>query len=217
MTPMANISTLEMCRRDLFTAEEELMKTYTEAQVERILRIREMYNWLLANPEAKDRMFVEEELSRGLIRHRTQAYGDLAVVRKLAPLLAQSSREFHRWRFNELILETYQMAKKRKDTKTMEKAASSYAKYNRIDLEEEVQFPFELIAVQPFMATDDPRVLGIVPIPNVRQYVKDTLARYVKENADIEDITWEEADLEEDVLFPEDEEAPLDEGDAFTD
>ena len=29
------------------------------------------------------------------------------------------------------------MAKKRKDTKTMEKAASSYAKFNCIDLEDE--------------------------------------------------------------------------------
>lgn len=209
---MANISTLDMCRRDLFTAEEELMKTYTEAQVERILRIREMYNWLLANPEAKDRMFVEEELSRGLIKHRTQAYGDLAVVRKLAPLLAQSSREFHRWRFNEMILETYQMAKKRKDTKTMEKSASSYAKYNRIDLEEEMKFPFEMMVVQPFTATNDPRVLGISPIPNLRKFIDGLLGRYRVDFADIDDVTWEEADLEEEELFGAEEPKMIDDG-----
>ena len=93
------------------------------------------------------------------------------------------------------------MAKKRKDTKTMEKAASSYAKFNRVDLEDEQVVPYDMIVVQPFTATDDPTVLGIKPIPNIREKIRTLLNKYRAENIDIEDIEYEEADLEEADLF----------------
>ena len=102
-----------------------------------------------------------------------------------------------------MILETYQMAKKRKDTKTMEKAASSYAKYNRVDLEDEQAVPYDLIVVQPFTATDDPTVLGIKPIPNINERIHALLKKYQAENMDIEDVEFEEPDLELPSLFPE--------------
>lgn len=193
-------ATIDICRKDLFTAEEQMPAEYSQQQVQHILRIREMYTWLISNPDAKDREFVEEIICRHHVG-RTCAYADLAIIKSLLPALASASRDFHRWRYNEMILETYQMAKKRKDTKTMEKAASSYAKYNRVDLEDEQAVPYELIVVQPFTATDDPRVLGIKPIPNLHKKIKEMVDYYRNETIDIEDIEWEEADLEEDTLF----------------
>lgn len=198
---MAYPNALELCRSDLFTKEEELRQAYPQLLVDKVLRVRDMYNWCIANPDAKDRQFVEQELSRYDIS-KVVAYSDLAIVKTLLPTLATASRDFHRWRYNEMILETYQMAKKRKDTKTMEKAASSYAKYNRIDLEDEQAVPYEMIVVQPFTATSDPTVLGIKPIPNINDKIKAMLNKYRAETIDIEDITYEEADLEEESLFP---------------
>ena len=198
---MAYPNALELCRSDLFTKEEELRQAYPQLLVDKVLRVRDMYNWCIANPDAKDRQFVEQELSRYDIS-KVVAYSDLAIVKTLLPTLATASRDFHRWRYNEMILETYQMAKKRKDTKTMEKAASSYAKYNRIDLEDEQAVPYEMIVVQPFTATSDPTVLGIKPIPNINDKIKAMLNKYCAETIDIEDITYEEADLEEESLFP---------------
>ena len=195
---------IDVCRLDLFTAEDELREKYTEPIVARVLRIRDEYNWFLSNPDAKDRQFVEAALSRYGI-NRSQAFSDLAIIKALLPQLAQASRDFHRYRFNEMILETYQMAKKRKDTKTMEKAASSYAKYNRVDLEDEQAVPNDLIVVQPFTATDDPTVLGIKPIPRLQERIQELLHKYQAENIDIEDIEYEEADLEEQSLFPNEE------------
>lgn len=84
----------------------------------------------------------------------------------------------------------------------MERAAASYAKYNRVDLEDEQTLPYELIVVQPFTATDDPTVLGIKPIPNIQQKISDMIAKYRAETLDIEDVEFEEADLEFDTLFP---------------
>lgn len=198
---MAYPNALELCRSDLFTKEDELRQAYPQLLVYKVLRVRDMYNWCIANPDAKDRQFVEQELSRYDIS-KVVAYSDLAIVKTLLPTLATASRDFHRWRYNEMILETYQMAKKRKDTKTMEKAASSYAKYNRIDLEDEQAVPYEMIVVQPFTATSDPTVLGIKPIPNINDKIKAMLNKYRAETIDIEDITFEEADLEEESLFP---------------
>ena len=198
---MAYPNALELCRSDLFTKEDELRQAYPQLLVDKVLRVRDMYNWCIANPDAKDRQFVEQGLSRYDIS-KVVAYSDLAIVKTLLPTLATASRDFHRWRYNEMILETYQMAKKRKDTKTMEKAASSYAKYNRIDLEDEQAVPYEMIVVQPFTATSDPTVLGIKPIPNINDKIKAMLNKYRAETIDIEDITFEEADLEEESLFP---------------
>ena len=193
---------IDACRLDLFTSEEELREKYDMRIVARILRVREEYNWFLSNPDSKDRQFVETAMARHGI-NKTQAYSDLAIVKALLPQLSQASRDFHRYRYNEMILETFQMAKKRKDTKTMEKAASSYAKFNRVDLEDEQAVPYDLIVVQPFTATDDPSVLGIKPLPRLQERIQQLLHKYRAENMDIEDIEYEEADLEEKSLFPD--------------
>ena len=198
---MSNPSTLEICRLDLFTAEDELRERYPDSIVTRVLRVREEYNWFLSNPDAKDRQFVENAVSRFGIS-KSLAYNDLGIVKMLLPHLSQASRDFHRYRYNEMILETFQMAKKRKDTKTMEKAASSYAKFNRVDLEDEQAVPYDLIVVQPFTATDDPSVLGIKPMPRLQERIQELLHKYQAENIDIADIEYEEADLEESALFP---------------
>lgn len=198
---MANPSALEVCRTDLFTREAELRERYPQSVVDKVLRVREMYNWFIANPDGTDREFVNELVQRHEVSKVT-AYSDLAVVKAMLPLLAAASRDFHRWRFNEMIMNTYKMAQKRKDTKTMERAAASYAKYNRVDLEDEQVMPYEMIVVQPFTATSDPSVLGIKPIPNVQRKISDMIKKYRAETIDIEDVEFEEADLELDALFP---------------
>lgn len=198
---MANPSALEVCRTDLFTREAELRERYPQSVVDKVLRVREMYNWFIANPDGTDREFVNELVQRHDVSKVT-AYSDLAVVKAMLPLLAAASRDFHRWRFNEMIMNTYKMAQKRKDTKTMERAAASYAKYNRVDLEDEQVMPYEMIVVQPFTATSDPSVLGIKPIPNIQRKISDMIKKYRAETIDIEDVEFEEPDLELDALFP---------------
>ena len=133
-------------------------------------------------------------------------YADLGIIKQLLPALSSSSRDFHRWKANQMLLETYAMAKKRKDTKTMERAASSYAKYNRVDLEDEQVMPYDQIVIQPFTATNDPSVLGIKPIPDIDKRIKEMTEKYRRESIDIDDVEYEEADLEENELFgPADE------------
>lgn len=197
---MAVPKIIDVCRLDMFTNEAELKEKYDAVVVSRLMRVRDEYQWTLANPDLSDRQFVEEFMGRSGMSE-SAIYSDLAVIKQLLPALSTSSREYHRWKANQMLLETYQMAKKRKDTKTMERAASSYAKYNRVDLEDEQAMPFDLIVVQPFTATNDPSVLGIKPTPNIDRRIKEMIEKYRKESLDIEDVEFEEADLEENDLF----------------
>lgn len=199
---MSYPNAMEVCRADLFTKEAELAERYPQPIVDKVLRVREMYNWFIANPDGTDREFVAELMQRHSVAKCT-AYSDLAVVKALLPMLATANRDFHRWRTNEMLINTYRMAEKRKDTKTMERAATAYGKLNRVDIEDEQAMPYEMIVPQPFTATDDPRVLGIEPIPNIQAKIDAMIAKYRAETIDIEDVTFEEVDLELSALFPD--------------
>ena len=204
---MPTPNTIEVCRAHLFTKEVELREQYPQQIVDKVLRVREMYNWFIANPDGTDREFVSEVCQRHGI-HRTTAYSDLAVVKSLLPMLGSASRDFHRWRTNEMLIATYKMAEKRKDSKTMERAATAYGKLNRVDLEDEQAMPYDMIVPQPFTATDDPRVLGIEPIPTINEKISAMIQKYRAETIDIEDVEFEEVDLEFDVLFPDTQNNP---------
>ena len=199
---MGTPSAIEVCRADLFTRESELLERYPQVLVDKVLRVREMYNWFISNPDGSDREFVAEVMQRHDISKVT-AYSDLAIVKALLPMMSTASRDFHRWRTNEMLIATYKMAEKRKDSKTMERAATAYGKLNRVDLEDEQAMPYDKIVPQPFTATDDPRVLGIEPIPNINEKISQMIEKYRRETIDIEDVEFEEYDLEFDTLFPD--------------
>ena len=197
---MSMPSIVDIAREDLYTARDKLLEKYAVSQVDHLIRLREMVTWMIANPDAKDRQFVDEIKQRYDISHVT-AYADLKIIKSILPSLTESTREYHRWRYNEMILETYQMAKKRKDTKTMERAATSYAKYNRIDVEDETAVPYHMIVVQPFFPTTDPRVVGINPVPNIDERIKKLTKELAVSNPDTLNIEYEEADLPIEAIF----------------
>ena len=197
---MPNI--LDIARTDLYTNREELEQRYAITQVDHVIRLRDMVTWCIANPDAKDRQFVDEIMQRYGISMVT-AYADLKIIKAILPDMAETTRDYHRWRYNEMILETYQMAKKRKDTKTMEKAATSYAKYNRIDVEDEQSVPYHMIVVQPFFPTTDPRVVGINPVPNIDDRIRKLTKELADSHPDTLNIEYEEADLNIDEIFEE--------------
>ena len=194
-------SALDACKVDLFSSDEDLRQKYPVAFAERVMRIRDMYNYWLANPSMKDRQLRDQIMSRYDVS-QSCAYSDISIIHQLAPLVQQNSRDFHRVRYNEMILETYAMAKARKDTKTMERAATSYAKYNRVDLEDEMAMPYDEIVVQPFCATLDVTVLGLPAIPDVYSHIDKLTKELSRDFADISDVDYEEVDLEEDKIFP---------------
>ena len=93
------------------------------------------------------------------------------------------------------------IVKSLKDTKTMEKAATSYAKYNRINVEDETAVPYHMIVVQPFFPTTDPRVVGINPVPNIDERIKKLTKELGAAHPDTLNIEYEEADMNFEEIF----------------
>ncbi len=100
-----------------------------------------------------------------------------------------------------MTLRTFEIAEARKDARSMAQAAANYARYLNIDKEDESDIPVDQIIPQPFVPTDDPSVLGIRQIPNIRERIRELTEKYIKEIPDIEDIEAEDADLDENNLF----------------
>ena len=80
---MSYPNALEVCRTELFTKVEDLQQKYPQALVDKVVRVREMYNWFLSNPGGTDREFVSEVMQRHSVSKVT-AYSDLAVVIRAA-------------------------------------------------------------------------------------------------------------------------------------
>ena len=51
---MSYPNAIEVRRAELFTKEVELRDRYPQALVAKVLRMREMYNWFIANPDGTD-------------------------------------------------------------------------------------------------------------------------------------------------------------------
>lgn len=201
---MPQPKTIDLARQEMFTPREELEKRFSPERVEHLIRLRDMYNFFLNDPAGRDRNFVDKFRAKYNIS-QSMAYADLALVKQLLPALAPASREFHRQRVSEMLLETYNMAKARKDVKAMALAAKELGKVNRVDLEDEKELPYELIVVQPFSPSLDPTLIGLKRIDNLEEVKARLRKQLAADNPDIEDVDYELADLEEESLFPDTE------------
>lgn len=196
-------SAIEICRTQPFATEEELLRDYPPVLVEKVLRVREMTNWRLENPQKTDGEFITEMMGRFRVS-RVTAHSDLAVVRAMLPLLTETNRSYYRWRYNEMIEETYEMARKKGNVAVMERAATSMARNNHIDEPDELenmQEIYDKIIPQRFAPTDDPRVIGIEPIANINEKIKAMLDKYRAETIDIDDVKFEPEDVEFEDIF----------------
>lgn len=66
----------EIVQSDFFAPEDVLRDKFPATSVERVLRLRALYNWVISNPDCKDKEFVDEAISRYAIS-KTLAYDDL--------------------------------------------------------------------------------------------------------------------------------------------
>lgn len=163
-----------------------------------LIRLRDIYSYWLKFPLTKDRDLVAYiEKAYGL--QPTQAYADLRLVKALLGDLQRSTKEYHRYRFIEMVNAAYEMARINRDAKSMVAAADKYAKYTQLDKEDLVDRGFDKIMVQPFKPTDDPSVAGFKPVPNIREKIKEKISSYW--NEEIEEVEFETVEFNEEDIF----------------
>ena len=196
---MPRPDTLEICRVHLFDEKEELQKqSLPDATIERIIRIRAAYMFWLAHPRNADAEIRDFLLNFGV--NKSAAYEDIQIIKILLGNATETSKAFHRFKFNSMILNAYEVAEKKHDTRSMVSSSAQYARYNQLDKEDAYKIPWNEIVPQPFEPTSDPSVIGIKPIANIQEKIRALKEKYFK---DIEDIEYEAEDLNEENLFTE--------------
>lgn len=201
MKPMTEPLYIETIREHLFDSLPELQELKLRPQqIERILRVREYYNYWLRYPTVRDKEIVSKLCEQfNLPRHI--AYRDLAIIKTLLGDLGKTSKDFVRFQFNEMLRDTYDMAKRDHNVDAMQKCLNLMGKYNKLDKDDILDNRWDLITPQTFELTDDPSVIGFKPIPNIREKIKAKLHQYWHDG--IEDVQYVEVNRANELIKPD--------------
>lgn len=169
-------SDIDIYAVNLMKPEEEMRNDrVSEEVIGRVIRLRDVYNYMLRNPLVKDRTYVDYIESRYGVTKRT-AYGDLEILHAIVGNLQQCTKEWHRWRFNNMIMEGYAIALRRQDPAAIAKLAQQYGKYNRLDKTDDLDN--RLSEVPHIVFTFDVAKIGFRPIPNAFKYIDQIIKKY---------------------------------------
>lgn len=191
---MSQQDNVELYSSILFLSDDEIARKKLPANVtERIGRIRQTYNYWCRYPQ-KSEMEIRDYILSHWDVQKSVAYQDYWLIKTLLGSFQQSSRDYHRWRFNTLIMEQYYKASEQGDQRSAIAALSAYARFNRLDAPDDAGHDYDLIAPQTFEPSSDPTTIGIKPVKNLDAKVRTLIAKYNKE--DLDRIDAEEPDYD---------------------
>lgn len=162
--------------------EDELRSRKVEEQkIRRIIRLRDEYNYMLRNPLKKEREYIDyiqasyvDENGKPVAK-RT-AYEDLEYLHAIVGNLQMCTKEWHRWRFNQMIMEGYAIAVRQGDAAAIARLAGQYGKYNNLDKNDEVDRGYGQLPKIVFVFNVE--VMGFKPIPNVQKVMDRLYAEF---------------------------------------
>lgn len=161
---------------------QQLQEKRVEPQViQRCLRLRDIYNFMLRNPLKKDREYIDYIQANyhdadGNPLSKRKAYEDIEILHAIVGNLQQCTKEWHRWRFNNMIMEGYAIAIRKEDAAAIAKLAGMYGKYNQLDKNDERDN--KLTEVPHLVFVIDVRSMGFQPIPNAYSVMDQLIAEF---------------------------------------
>lgn len=201
---------IDLYSDNLMLPEDELRNKKVAPQViQRIIRLRNIYNYMLRNPLKKEREYVDYIEANckdgdGKPLSKRKAYEDLEILHAIIGNLQQCSKEWHRWRFNNMIMEGYAIALRKEDATAIAKLAQQYGKYNKLDKEDEHDRGYGEIPKIVF--TFDVSKMGFQPIANLLHVIAELEAHFshtsynrVVEDADVVELTDAVTEREKEV------------------
>lgn len=172
--------------------DEQLCLTMVER--EQLKRYRAAYSLSLENSsmldtELRDFLMSEFDISQ------TQAYYDITNIRVLLGNVRNASKEWIRYLVNETLKEAINASRIEGKWKNVILATNVLGKYNKLDKDDAVEYPWEDILPIPIEPTNDVTVLKVKPMENKEAEIKKMYEKY-KGEIDIEDIGYEEVENE---------------------
>lgn len=193
---------IDQYQLNLFSSVEEMRNNnVAEHIIVRLLRLRALYTFWLNFPMKTTREMVQQNMTMHPDIKQREAYDDIKLIKILIGNLEAESKEWHRHVFNRRTDEVYRQAMRDHDNRAAEKANADYAKYNRVGEIDPQPFDYDDIIPHQIEPTDDPTVIGIAPIKDLRGSIRKLKKKL---GADIQDAEFielnddgEEKDLSE--------------------
>ena len=169
--------------------EDQMKDEHLPAQtIERVIRFRALYTYWCRFSSKAPRDIVEYDMAMFKVSE-SQAYDDVHCLKVIIGNLQESSKKFWRWRINQMIEEDRKAAKRDGEHRAVASMQKNLIKNNLTDKEDTPDLAFDKIVPLEIVATDDPSVIGIKKIPDLRGRIKKLNKKY---DADAEYVDFVE-------------------------
>ncbi len=173
--------------------DNELQEQHVNPVIlERLHRLRGLYAYWLQFPSKFDNEIVGYDMAMFKVG-RAQAYDDLHLTQVLLGNIQQTGKEFMRWKINKDLEDDLKSARRAQDFRSVAAIEKNRILNNRTDKDDEPEFEFDKIVPQNFEPVDDPTVIGIAKIPDLRGKIRKLVNKYSKDTM-IEYAEYEEVE-----------------------
>ena len=166
-----------------------------EDTIVRVERLRELCSSWRAYPSTSTKELVQRCMQLFNVG-KSQAYDDIHILKRLIGDLEATTKEFARWRVNQMIEQDRQAARRAGDWRAVASMQKNYIKNNLTDHPDTPDMAFEKIVPLQLEPTDDPSVLGIKVPKNLRAR-RDKLIKQLMRDSEYAEFTEVKEDDDE--------------------
>lgn len=152
-----------------------------EDTIQRIERLRELSAYWRSYPSTSPKELVSRCIQLFKVG-KSQAYDDIHILKILIGNLEATTKEFARWRVNQMIEEDRTAALRDGDWRAVASMQKNYILNNQTDKPDTPDMAFEKIVPLQLEPTDDPSVLGIKAPKNLRARRDKLIKQFSKDD-----------------------------------
>jgi len=148
-------------------SSELRLQMVPEDTILRVERLRELSSYWRSYPSTSPKELVSRCMQLFHVG-KSQAYDDIHLLKILIGNLEATTKEFARWRVNQMIEEDRQAARRDGDWRAVASMQKNYILNNQTDKPDTPDMAFDKIIPLDIEPTDDPSVFGIKAPKNLR-------------------------------------------------
>lgn len=163
-------------------------KIFSSYELEIRKRYMTVFTYWLEKPTLSDKKIIQFMITN-MSLSKAQAYRDLPNIKLLLGNVRNAAKEWQRYKLITMLDKAYELAELKKNPMAMIMAADKLGRYTNLDKEEGDRIPYDEIVPQTFEPTGDVSVLGIEPLPNLKERQRKLREKYG--STLIEEATYE--------------------------
>lgn len=162
-------------------SSELRLQMVPEDTIMRVERLRELSSYWRSYPSTSPKELVNRCMQLFNVG-KSQAYDDIHLLKILIGNLEATTKEFARWRVNQMIEEDRQAARRDGDWRAVASMQKNYILNNQTDKPDTPDMAFDKIVPLQIEPTDDPSVLGIKAPKNLRARRDKLIKQFSKDD-----------------------------------